>query len=77
MLNFDPILKIPLLTGQKLSKDSGKNICEKCGIGWQTKLLRVSAKLEILHTSKLMCAEKKHQKITFFGRGTHHCENKI
>ena len=70
LLNFDPILKIPLPAGQKLSKDSGENIPIKYLLKmwyWLAKnLLRVSAKLEILHTSKLMCAEKKHLKMIFW-----------
>ena len=47
---------LPLLAGQKLSKDLGKifpsNICEKCGTGWQKNLLGMSDQPEILHEDK-------------------------
>ena len=80
MLNFDPILKIPLLAGQKLSKDSGKNIPVKYLWKmwyWLAKnLLGMSDQLEILHTSKLHHAEKKPQN-NFLVWGAHHCENGI
>ena len=69
MLNFDPNLTIPVLTGENGTEIEGKllqsDICKECDIYWQKNMFLVSVKLEILHTSKLPQAEKTPQNKLF------------
>ena len=66
MLNFDPNLIIPVLTGEKLDKILRKNIpityLSKMRQLLAKNLLLVSVKLQIRHTDKLPHAEKKPSK---------------
>ena len=66
MLNLDPNLIIPVVTGEKLDKILRKNIpityLSKMRQLLAKNLLLVSVKLQIRHTDKLPHAEKKPSK---------------
>ena len=66
MLNFDPNLIIPVMTGEKLDKIFRKNIpityLSKMRQLLAKNLFLVSVKLQFQHTSKLPNAEKKTSK---------------
>ena len=66
LLNFDPNLIIPLLTGKNSQNIQEKilpsNICKK---NVAKNLFLVSVKLKIRHTSRLPHSEKKRLKIIF------------
>ena len=72
MLNCDPNFKIPFLTGEQLFKYWGENIffaylSKMCHL-LPKKLMLVSGKPKILHTSKLHHAEKKTPELLFYLR---------
>ena len=80
MLIFYQNMKIPVLTGRPLFKYLRKNIpiayLLKMGYLLAKKPKRVSDQFEILHTTKLSCAQKKPQN-NFLVPDPVHCENRI
>ena len=81
-INFYPHLIYPVLNGEKkltnLKKTNFHPTFVKNVASNGKNLMRVSVKLQIRHTSKILCAEEKDtSKYFLFDRGTHHCENWI